>query len=147
MTTSSGSDETMKAAKSSVQPRARTIHSCNFRYAGRLSNENARALTSLHEKFALNVTNSLEVYLGTSIRLKMLSLEQLALQDYISAIAPNTYLLPCALNAVGKSQTPLTILLAEDNRVNQIVATRLLQKRGHTVVLAETGRVALEAVS
>jgi signal transduction histidine kinase/CheY-like chemotaxis protein len=45
------------------------------------------------------------------------------------------------------SLTALTILLAEDNRVNQIVATRLLEKRGHTVVLAETGRAALEAVS
>jgi len=88
------------ATKNSVPPKARIIHSCNFRYAGRLSNENARALTSLHEKFALNVTNSLEVYLGTSIRLKMLSLEQLALQDYISAVAPNTYLLPCALNVM-----------------------------------------------
>jgi flagellar motor switch protein FliM len=87
-------------AKSTVQPRARTIHSCNFRYAGRLSNENARALTALHEKFALNVTNSLEVYLGTSIRLKMLSLEQLTLQAYIGGIAPNTYLLPCALNVM-----------------------------------------------
>jgi flagellar motor switch protein FliM len=87
-------------ANSSIQPKARSIHSCNFRYAGRLSNENARALTSLHEKFALNVTNSLEVYLGTSIRLEMLSLEQLTLQDYISSVAPNTYLLPCALNVM-----------------------------------------------
>jgi flagellar motor switch protein FliM len=99
MSETSGSEETM-ATKNSVPPKARIIHSCNFRYAGRLSNENARALTSLHEKFALNVTNSLEVYLGTSIRLKMLSLEQLALQDYISAVAPNTYLLPCALNVM-----------------------------------------------
>jgi flagellar motor switch protein FliM len=88
------------AANSSIQPKTRSIHSCNFRYAGRLSNENARALTSLHEKFALNVTNSLEVYLGTSIRLEMLSLEQLTLQDYISSVAPNTYLLPCALNVM-----------------------------------------------
>jgi flagellar motor switch protein FliM len=87
-------------ANSSIQPKTRSIHSCNFRYAGRLSNENARALTSLHEKFALNVTNSLEVYLGTSIRLEMLSLEQLTLQDYISSVAPNTYLLPCALNVM-----------------------------------------------
>jgi flagellar motor switch protein FliM len=85
---------------SSVEPKTRTIHSCNFRYAGRLSNENARALTSLHEKFAVNVTNSLEVYLGTSIRLKMMSLEQLTLQKYISGVAPNTYLLPCALNVM-----------------------------------------------
>jgi flagellar motor switch protein FliM len=99
MTTASGSEEAM-TTNSGVQPKTRTIHSCNFRYAGRLSNENARALTTLHEKFALNVTNSLEVYLGTSIQLKMLSLEQLALQDYISAVAPNTYLLPCALNVM-----------------------------------------------
>jgi flagellar motor switch protein FliM len=98
MKTASGSKETITA--NSVQPKARSIHSCNFRYAGRLSNENARALTSLHEKFALNVTNSLEVYLGTSIQLKMLSLEQLALQDYISGVAPNTFLLPCALNVM-----------------------------------------------
>jgi two-component system, sensor histidine kinase and response regulator len=40
----------------------------------------------------------------------------------------------------------LTILLAEDNGVNQTLATRLLEKRGHTVVLAETGRAVLEAV-
>src|ERR1700733_14681559 len=99
MTTAPASQETM-TTNGTVEPKARTIHSCNFRYAGRLSNENARALTALHEKFALNVTNSLEVYLGTSIRLKMLSLEQLALQDYISAVAPNTYLLPCALNVM-----------------------------------------------
>ena len=68
MTTATGSEEAM-TTKSDVPRKARTIHSCNFRYAGRLSNENARALTTLHEKFALNVTNSLEVYPGTSIRL------------------------------------------------------------------------------
>ena len=62
------------AGRSEQHPKPRTIHSCNFRYAGRLSNENARALTALHEKFAISVTNSLELYLGTSLRLKLLSL-------------------------------------------------------------------------
>jgi flagellar motor switch protein FliM len=76
------------------------IHSCNFRYAGRLSNENARALTALHEKFALNVTNSLELYLGTSLRIKLLSLEQMAILDYVSKMGSNSYLLPCALNVM-----------------------------------------------
>jgi flagellar motor switch protein FliM len=90
-------------AKSNVPPATRNIHSCNFRYAGRLSNENARALTSLHEKFAVNVTNSLEVYLGTAIRFKLLTLEQLSLRGYIEAIAPNTYMLPCALNVLESS--------------------------------------------
>ena len=35
------------------------------------------------------------------------------------------------------------ILLVEDNRVNQIVARRLLEKRGHTVLVANNGREAL----
>ena len=35
------------------------------------------------------------------------------------------------------------ILLVEDNSVNQLVARRLLEKRGHTVVVANNGREAL----
>jgi two-component system sensor histidine kinase/response regulator len=35
------------------------------------------------------------------------------------------------------------ILLVEDNRINQLVARRLLEKRGHTVVVANNGREAL----
>jgi len=40
----------------------------------------------------------------------------------------------------------LKILLAEDNRVNQVLAVRLLEKRGHSVVLVETGKAALEVL-
>ena len=38
----------------------------------------------------------------------------------------------------------LDILLAEDNRTNQLVAVGILQKQGHRVVIAENGRRALE---
>jgi CheY-like chemotaxis protein len=37
----------------------------------------------------------------------------------------------------------LRILLAEDNQVNQIVATRLAEKMGHSVVVAGNGQLAL----
>jgi signal transduction histidine kinase/CheY-like chemotaxis protein len=41
--------------------------------------------------------------------------------------------------------TKWTILLVEDNPVNQQVAMRLLTKMGHTVVVAKNGRMAIEA--
>ena len=44
-----------------------------------------------------------------------------------------------------ESRRQLKILLAEDNPVNQLLAVRLLEKRGHTVIVASTGKLALEA--
>ena len=38
----------------------------------------------------------------------------------------------------------LTILLAEDNMVNQVVASRLLEKQGHHVTVVSTGREAVD---
>ena len=46
----------------------------------------------------------------------------------------------------GSSQPGLDILLAEDNPVNQRLAMRLLEKRGHRVELAESGHEAIEWV-
>ncbi len=91
---------TAKAANPSRKP---LINPCNFRYAGRLSNENARTLTNLHEKFAAQVANALSVYLGASLQLRLLSLEQMAIHDYIGGTATDSYLVPCALNVMESS--------------------------------------------
>jgi CheY-like chemotaxis protein len=40
---------------------------------------------------------------------------------------------------------PLRILLAEDNEFNQLVTVQMLEKRGHTVTVAQDGREALVA--
>jgi two-component system sensor histidine kinase/response regulator len=46
----------------------------------------------------------------------------------------------------GDSSKSLHILLAEDNAVNQKLAIRMLEKRGHRVALAINGREALKAL-
>jgi len=55
---------------------------------------------------------------------------------------------PVAGNLPGDTPAPARrkILLAEDNRVNQVVAVRLLERRGHQVTVAPTGVEALEAL-
>ncbi len=89
-----------------AHPQARrhlSIQPCNFRYAGRLSNDNARTLTSLHEKFALQTGNSMEVYLGSAMQVRFLSLEQTLCGDYAARAGAESLLLPCALGVLESS--------------------------------------------
>src|SRR6195256_69696 len=50
------------------------------------------------------------------------------------------------VHSLRESRGRLRILLAEDNRVNQVLAVRLLEKRGHKVEVAGNGEEALEAL-
>lgn len=87
----------------STEEKTHNVHPCNFRYAGRLSNENARTLTQLHERLAANVTNALEVFLAAVLPVKLVTLEQMAIQDYQRALPQIVYLLPVALNMMESS--------------------------------------------
>jgi len=49
-------------------------------------------------------------------------------------------------HALQEQRQSLSFLVAEDNAVNQRLIARLLEKRGHSVVLAHNGREALEAL-
>jgi CheY-like chemotaxis protein len=51
---------------------------------------------------------------------------------------------PVTRHSLRENHVRLKILLAEDNAVNQALGSALLRRRGHDVVIAESGRIALE---
>ena len=87
----------------------RTVHACDFRSAGRLSNENARSLTALHETFARRVVSALDAYLGTGLSIKLQTLDQLPIKDHIAGIPPLSYIVPFTLSTM-----PSTMILECD---------------------------------
>src|SRR5262249_54390178 len=54
---------------------------------------------------------------------------------------------PAAVAVPDHAVRPLQVLLAEDNQVNQMTATTMLEKLGHGVVVANNGRQALQKMN
>jgi CheY-like chemotaxis protein len=61
----------------------------------------------------------------------------------IQAVSPSA-LCPVPVANRPETNNHLRVLVAEDNVVNQKLALRLLEKRGHVVVVVDNGRKALE---
>ena len=81
----------------------RSIMPCNFRSAGRMSNENARALTATHETFARYLTESLAGYVGTDLQVRLLTLDQLAVKNHVATIPAFSYIAAFPLNAASST--------------------------------------------
>ena len=60
-------------------------------------------------------------------------------EDILAQTAPVSF-------SENGAQPALSILVAEDNSVNQLIIQAMLEKMGHSVVITESGKKALEAV-
>ncbi|MFM9966152.1 MAG: response regulator [Planctomycetaceae bacterium] len=70
------------------------------------------------------------------------------LLDRANVLPPSSADTPASasVSRINLTQTPMCVLVVEDNVVNQRLAIRLLEKRGHSLVLAGNGVEALEAI-
>jgi flagellar motor switch protein FliM len=88
-----------KADKATVP--TKFIQPWNQRGSGQMHNDQARAITALHESFARNLTHSLGAYLRIPFEISLVSVEQLAFNEFLGAIPELTYLLALELNPPG----------------------------------------------
>jgi two-component system, sensor histidine kinase and response regulator len=118
--------------------------------------EQVRKLPGLEDLVSVMLTSGGQR--GDALRCK-----ELGIAAYLIKPALQSDLLEALLNVLGsreaalkppelvtrhtlrEGRAPLRILLTEDNLVNQRLASRLLEKEGHAVVVAEDGAKALEA--
>ena len=83
-----------------------------------------------------------ELYVSKPIR------ESNLLETLLSTLLPESHIKQDVVPVeVERPLRPLSILLAEDNQVNQVLAVRMLEKRGHRVTLANNGQEAVEAAA
>ena len=99
-------------APEAVAPSNRFVQVCNFRTAGQLSNQNARAINALHEVFARNVTNSVGAYLGAVFEMGLSSVEQFSFRDFLGSMQESGYIVPLHINPMGT-----TAMLQVDNNL------------------------------
>jgi flagellar motor switch protein FliM len=96
--------ENQETAPRTIAPakahRPKSVHSCNFRTAGRLSNEDARTVTELHQKVGQHVAIALDSYLGASVEVKLETFDQLTIKEHVSELSPLCYVVPLASNAI-----------------------------------------------
>lgn len=101
--------EPQRPAGQKPAEKLRSIHVCDFRTAGRLSNENARALVAINETFARLLATALDAYLGTGLELKVKTLDQLPIKEHLAAIPALSYIVPLTISSI-----PCTMILECD---------------------------------
>ena len=82
-------------------------------------------------------TSRFQLALDAALPAEMRPVDSISLQNMVGAVGTSS----------GRLPVNLSVLLAEDNVINQHLVKRLLEKRGHSVTVTGSGREALERVA
>ncbi len=90
----------------------KNISNFNLRETSQINKEQVRALSTLHESFARNITNSLGAYLRVGFDFTLVSVEQLTYSEILSRLPELTYLCSMRMQpieAIGLLQMDLAV--------------------------------------
>lgn len=73
---------------------------CNFRASGRLSNESTRHLRATHEAFARALSHALDLFLGTTVDVKLAGVDQIDTRAFLTSVASTGYFVPFAISSM-----------------------------------------------
>jgi flagellar motor switch protein FliM len=94
------------------QAAQKNISDFNLRETSQINKDQVRALSTLHESFARNITNSLGAYLRVGFDFTLVSVEQLSFSEILSRLPELTYLCSMRMRpieAVGLLQMDLAV--------------------------------------
>lgn len=104
------------------------ITACNFRSAGSISNQEARALTAIHEGFARNLNIALDAFLGTGMEVKLSDLNQMPLDKHLGLMPALTCIVP-----LSRESSPDVIFLEWDIELIFLMIDLLLGGEGDPI--------------
>lgn len=81
--------------------RQRPLARCDFRQAGQITRDQARAVGGLHESFARNLGHSLSAYLRARLEATLVSIEQLGFGEFMQRLPEISYVASLAVAPVG----------------------------------------------
>lgn len=116
--------------------RQRELARCDFRQAGQITREQARAVGSLHEGFARNLGHTLGAYLRSQLDVGLVAIEQLSFGECMQRLPDVSYVASIAVAPLGISAAvqldmvlayPMIDLVLGGNGVDAQSATELTE--------------------
>lgn len=88
------------------------VEAYNFGFAGQISNEQMRAITTVNDLFARNLMHTVGAWLRTEFQVTLVSGEQMGFAEFLERVPENTYMSSVRMEpqgAVGLMEVELTL--------------------------------------
>ncbi len=92
-----------QGSKGEREKSTRKVSRCDFRQAGQINKDQVRAVSTLHDTFAANITNSLAAYLRVAFEVNLVSVEQLKYAEFLGRMPELTYLASLGIQPLESS--------------------------------------------